>query len=380
MKKKMVALLAAAVMLVSLLPAAFAADTMDEAAFRSAVAAGGTVTMTGDVTLTGALTIDKAVTIDGTASKYSITYNGSGAAINTQSNDVLILKNLTLNAAASGGRGVEMFGSSPVITVDGCTLNVNNRGIGTRTGAPAAGASITVTNSVIQNSQLPDGKSYDTWATVADTRGISAWNMKSAAVKVTGSTIQGFGYCINVSGNENSERIIDTENTNFTITNSHLKGWTTFNVWGARSVYNITNTELLGVNVATGGANSFATIVVNDDIYKQFDLVHAEANIFNITGGSIKNYLSNEAQSANMGEELIRIDSDGITRIVFSKNGRAKVDIQDCADCCESVLYSPVRTAAEMQDYYNSDKLSGEGNCAAVRSDGITALPFVPAL
>ena len=41
---------------------------------------------------------------------------------------------------------------------------------------------------------------------------------------------------------------------------------------------------------------------------KQFDLVHAEANIFNITSGSIKNYPSTEAQSANMGEERIRID------------------------------------------------------------------------
>lgn len=55
-----------------------------------------------------------------------------------------------------------------------------------------------------------------------------------------------------------------------------------------------------------------------------------------------------------------------------------KVDIQDCADCCESVLYSPVRTAAEIQDCYNSDKLSGKGNCVAVRSDGTTALPVVP--
>lgn len=373
--KSSLALLASLALAVSLflIPSGAATDLQ---ALIDAAPAGGTVTLTEDVTISTSLEINKALTIDGAS--HALTYTGSAGAINTQTNDPLTLKNLTLNATASGGRGVEMFGSAPVITVDNCTLNVNSRGVGTRGSSPTAGARITVTDSTIQNSQLPSGETYDTWATVADTRGISAWNMKQANIDVTRSTIQGFGYCFNVSGDKDSFGVAETENTVFTITNSHIKGWTTFNVWGAHSTYNITNTELLGVNVATSGWNSFATIVVNDDIYGYFEGSHAEANTFNIKGGSIKNYLSAEAQAAGITEQLIRIDKDGITKIVFNKSGRTNVAVQDCAGCCESVLYSPVWDAETMQGYYDDQTLIGKGNCTAVKSDGTTVLPLLP--
>ena len=52
MKRRIISILAVCCIMVTMMPAAFAAGTtMDETAFRNAVAQGGTVTMTGDVTL-----------------------------------------------------------------------------------------------------------------------------------------------------------------------------------------------------------------------------------------------------------------------------------------------------------------------------------------
>lgn len=369
------ALLATLALAVSLflIPSGAATDLQ---ALIDAAPAGGTVTLTENVTISTALNISKALSIDG--GNYSLTYTGTGGAVNIQTNDPFTLKNLTLNATASGGRGVELYGSAPVLTVDNCTLNVNNRGIGTRGASPTAGASITVTDSTIQNSQLPNGKTYDTWATVADTRGISAWNMKQAAIDVTGSTIQGFGYCINVAGTQDDNGVIDTEGTIFTVTDSHLKGWTTFNIWGAESIYDLYNTELLGVNVATGGANSFSTIVVNDDIYDIFDQAHADKNIFFIAGGSIKNYRSPETAAAGLTESLFRIDKEGVTEVNFDQDyEKNNVFIQDTAGNCDSVFFSPIMSASAMQDYV-LDMVRNTENCTALKQDGQTSLPLAP--
>lgn len=384
MKKRLkssLALLATLALAVSLflIPSGAATDLQ---ALIDAAPEGGTVTLTEDVAISTSLEINKALTIDG--ANHALTYTGSAGAINTQTNDPLTLKNLTLNATASGGRGVEMFGSAPIITVENCTLNVHTRGISARSNTPTTGASVTVNNSLIQNSQLPVGKTYDTWAALGDYRGISAWNMKQAVITVTNSTIQGFAYCINVAGNQENG-IMDTMGTRFQITNCHLKGWTTFNIWGAKSTYDIVKTELLGINVATGGTNSFATIVVNDDIYGTQATdpdagLTAWANEINITGGSIKNYVSQATLDAGLTEQLIRIDKDGVTKIVFSKYGRANVAVQDCAGCCDSALYSPVWDAETMQGYYNNKKLVGKDYCTAVKSDGTTALPLLPAV
>lgn len=110
--------------MVVMMPAAFAAGTtMDETAFRAAVAQGGTVAMTGDVTLTNPLTITKGVTIDGTSNKYSINSNvANDAALIVNTTEDVELVDLVLNATETNGRGINLTSSSPQLYLTGVTI------------------------------------------------------------------------------------------------------------------------------------------------------------------------------------------------------------------------------------------------------------------
>ena len=314
MKKKLVALLAAAVMLVSLLPAAFAAsEVTTEQALIDAVAAGGEVNLGADITLSGPLSIDKAVTING--GNHTLTYTGNDAAIAATSNNLLTVNDLNITAAAAGADGISLSGTAPKLTVNGCVLTVNDRGVND---FPAdynnlvTGAAITVLNSTIQCSRLPSGQSYETWATVGDTRGLSLTDLKAAAVTVDNSVIQGFGYSININGHSDSQGVSDTQNTLFTITNSTIRGWAAINIWSINATYNITNSHLMGINVATSGQTGFSTIALNNGIYGS---VTNKPNVFNIMDGSIQAY--KYSSNADLSQNLIRVEAEGQTKFNF---------------------------------------------------------------
>ena len=369
MRKKVLSLLTVLCLTISLVPAAFATDTtMNETDFRNAVAAGGTVTMTGDVTLTGTLTIGNAVTIDGTSANYAINYNGNStsyAAIDVATDAPVVLQNLTINATETNGRAVKLSNGSSKFTFKNGTMNVGNRGIWVGDAGCDADSYITVDNSVIQNSQLPSGSSYDTWARYGDTRGISLWNMNAADVNIVDSSILGFGYTVNLTGDMDSNGIRDYNGTTVDVTNSFLKGWTTFNVWSAKTVFTITNTYLLGINNSNGGYDGFATIVVNDDLYGQ-GFGHSYANEFNIAGGTITNY-----QSGAADEQLFRVDDEGITKVNFAKNGIKKVKIIDTTGNAVAAFFSPLMTSAEMASFV-TDRVTGHEYCTLTGKDGGT--------
>lgn len=327
MKKRILSLLTAVCLMLSLAPAALAVDAVtDLQTAIDAVEAGGTVTLTGDVTLTGSLTIDKAVTIDGTAAKYAITYNGASAAaaaFNITTNDQVTLENLVLNAKNINGRGIKLSGTSPKFTFENSTMNVGDRGIWVDTNGCDAASVITVSNSVIQNSRLPVGKTYDNWASCNDTRGISLWDLNDSEVNITDSSILGFGYTINLAGTPNTSGTRDFNNTAVNVTGSTLKGWAAINVWSINTTYNITASDLVGVNVAASGQNGFSTIVLNNGIYGS---EMQKDNVFNITDGSIEAYYY--GGSENIHETLIQVEAEGQTKFNFAIDAELEIPMQ----------------------------------------------------
>lgn len=329
MKKHFLCLLTVLCLTLALVPAVFAeeAENADLQAQITAAAAGGTITLTGDVTLTSPLTIDKALVIDGTAQKYAITYAGADVnAVIIKTNSAVTLKNLTLNATQSGGRGVMLDTSKPNFTLTNSVLNADTRGIWVSQDDTEKGTRINVLNSTIQNSRKPAAENYETWSHYGDSRGISLWDMTAATVNIQNSHIYGFGYTINLSGNNNEKGVCSFSGTTVTVNNSDLFGWTAFNVWSSDTKFIITNSHLRGINLSTGSSDSFDTIVVNDDIYNQFDGATAEACEFVISGGIIDNHLPESTlEAAANGESvciegLFRIDKQGVTKATLKND------------------------------------------------------------
>lgn len=342
--------------------------TMAEADFRNAVANGGTVALTGDVTLTGStVAITKAVTIDG-GSQYSITYSGSDTnAFKVTTDSAVVFKNVTINATGTNKRAISICTNVPNFTLENSTINVYDRAIWMEASSSitaGTGAQFTIKNSYLLNSRKPADANYDTWTSYGiNTRGLSLWNIKDADVLIENSSILGFGYSIFVGGDTASatvgsetRSVIDTQNSIVTIKNSYIKGWTAFNIWGVRTTYNITNTELRGINLATGSSDSFATIVLNEGIYGAVPSASekgsdAFANKFNISGGKISAYGSEESIAANNAANLISIGVNDVSEFNFSKYSGEKVQFKDDAGCCAGVFYSQSMTVSQMQTF-----------------------------
>lgn len=309
MKRRIISILAVCCLMVAMMPAAFAAGTtMDETAFRNAVAQGGTVTMTGDVTLTSPLSITKGVTIDGTSSKYSIDYNGGSNALTVSTNETVRLQNLELNATENNGRGINLTSSSPKLYLTGVTMNVNARGISFVQSGDATGAVVSLDQSHILNSRVTG--SYEENTTIGDTRGISIFDVKDSDFTLTNSSIKGFGYSINLSGAQDTDGIRNAQGTKVTVTGSQIWGWTAFNIWTCNTIFDITNSDLRGINVSNGSTDGFAAVVLNDNIYG--NLATPLYNTLTFTGGSIGGYKYGTAS-----EGLIRIGNQLSTRISF---------------------------------------------------------------
>lgn len=342
MKKKLLSILAAGCLVVAMLPTAFAADTtMDETVFRNAVAQGGTVTMTGDVTLTSPLTITKGVTINGTNAKYDITYNGTGEAFKVNTNDAVNISNVVVNATASGAQGISLYSSSPNMTLNGVTMNVDSRGISFRQDGYATNAMLSLTNTDILSSRITDGN-YAEDATIGDTRGISIFDVKNSDINLTSSSIKGFGYSLNLAGTKVGE-IRDANGTTIDIVNSEIWGWCALNIWTCNTIINATNSDLRGINAATAGANSFATIVLNEGIYGGSN---GTSNILRIKGGQIGAY-----KFGNLSEYPIRIDDELKTHFYFEKNGRNSVKFVSNAALSIINFTTPGATSTDFDNY-----------------------------
>lgn len=321
MKKQLVSILTAGCLMAAMVPAAFAADaTMSEDAFRSAVAEGGAVTMTGDVTLNSTLEIKDGVTINGNG--YTITYtpNTQTYAIDVQTNEPVTFQNVTIDATVgSMTSGISAQNCIPDLTLDKTTLNVMRWGIAFN--PTDDGAELNVMNySVIQNKRVSD---YETEAAYGDYRGISLYDATAACVNVTNSTIQGFGYTINLTGTKEND-VRDFKGTKIDVSNPKLMGWTALNIWTCNTVFDIADSELRGINTSNGSSDGFAAVVLNDNIYG--NLEKPLYNTLTFTGGSIGGYKYGTAsegliRAGNQLETHIKfVESDDTGKVYFKSN------------------------------------------------------------
>lgn len=265
-----------------------------------------TIALLADTQIDATLVLDKAITIDGAG--YAVQADGLNPAINITTNEAVALSNLTVNGAV---RGIWLSATSAQTTLTTCTLNVSERGIHMPTGT-YSGVNLVLNATAINNTLVSD---YDTDVVLnQQSRGISLWNIKNSAVTLrNGSSLNGFSYSINVSGDADSQSgVADTAGLVVTVEGSTIRGWTGMNVWGSLGTYNVVNSTIKGVNNSSGGSNSFAALVFNDDIYDQFENAHAENNALNISNSTITNY-----QGGSNVEELLRIDC-GITKLTLS--------------------------------------------------------------
>lgn len=310
MKKQVLSLLTAFCLMLSLAPAAFAADTNDLQAQINNAVAGSTVTLTGNVTLDTTLAIDKAITIDGSPNKYSITYSGVGSAISVTAQAAVTLKNLKLNAVSNGAYAVSLTSSQPNLSIQNCEITANNRGINMYPTGGCTNGKLTVTDSTILNSQITD---YENAAVIGDTRGIALFDVKKSSIEIINSAIKGFGYSINTSGTADNNDVRLAENV-FDITDSAIWGWSVLNIWTIGNTFDITNSDLRGINKATGGANSFSAIVLNESIYGNVPVTN-KPNVFNIYGGDVLAIAT--GNSDVIDETLFRVDENYQSRFHF---------------------------------------------------------------
>ncbi len=386
MKKQLVSILTAGCLMAAMVPAAFAADaTMSEAEFRSAVAEGGTVTMTGDVTLTSPLTITEGVTIDGTSNKYSIDYNGgTDAALIVNTTEDVELLNLELNATANNGRGINLNSSSPHLYLTDVTMNVDNRGISFVQDGDATEAYIELYQTDILNSRVTGNYAEDT--AVGDLRGISLFDTKDCDIILEDSSIKGFGYCFNLTGTKDANNTVPFNDTTIDVINSEIYGWTAFNVWSAQTNFNITDSHLRGINPSYGAWDSFATIVVNDNIYNPNDPFHADKCKFDIQNTLIDNFIPAEKLEQQIEEGMVtaeflfRIDSQGVTEAIMNTvTFKDNTDVLPCAFIAGNGNYNQ-----DFYDYIMGNLAPTGGNKfewttvpTSTYSDGQTALPLV---
>lgn len=284
MKKQLLSILTAGCLMAAMVPAAFAADANDLQAQIDAAEAGSTIKLNENTTITTPLNINKSITLDGNG--HTLTYTGTGYAIQLNTNDAVTFDDLDLDATSSGGRGLEIVSNKPNFKLNDSLWNVNNRGIGFGSNGTVAGATVTIDSSIIQDSKKPENKTYENWSDQADTRGISLWNNKGLELNIIdNSAILGFGYPINMAG-DIVDGVRDMADSVINITNSNIWGWCAMNIWTIDTTFNIKNSNLKGFVETDNAWNSFATIVLNEDIYKGVT-DSSKANVFNISGGSV---------------------------------------------------------------------------------------------
>lgn len=354
MKKKFLSLLVAGCLMASMVPAAFATGGSDLQTRINNATVGDTITLTGNETISSTLVIDKEITLDGNGN--TLTMTGGTYAIDVQTDAAVIVEDIQIDAEATGGRGIYISATQPHFTLLNSTLNVNNRGIGFSDNGTVAGATVTVDNSTIQNSQKPAGKTYENWSHQGDSRGIGFWNNKGITVDIkNNSAILGFGYPLNMVGDVNGGR--DMMNSTINITNSDIWGWCALNIWTIDATYNITNSHLKGYVETDNTWNSFATIVLNKDIYGNVTSAD-KANVFNITGGSVSSTCV--SNNENVFHCLFRLDKEFMSEFNFYED---EENMEVVSLRCSQPYSAFVATyeGMEMTDFENwaSTKLTG---------------------
>lgn len=354
MKKRILSILTAGCLMATMVPAAFAADTNDLQAQINAAQAGSTVTLSENTTITEPLVIDKAITLDGAS--YSLSGTMENGLICIDTDDLVTIQDLTVNGSSVG---IDLISDAPDVMIKNSTINVPSRGIrfwnnGENTGV-FTGANLTLDNTTVQNTLKPDGKTYEDWSHQGDSRGISIWNVKNSTINiVNGSDILGFGYPINMAG-DMVNGVRDMEDSTINITDSDIWGWCALNIWTIDTTFNIKNSNLKGFVETDNAWNSFATVVLNEDIYKGVT-DSGKANVFNISGGSVSSTCV--STNENVFHCLFRLDKEFMSEFNFAQANRKKVALT-CTDPFSAFLAT--YEGMEIPDFENwaKTKLTG---------------------
>lgn len=327
MKKQLVSILTAGCLMAAMVPAAFAADTNDLQAQINAAQAGSTITLSENTTITEPLVIDKAITLDGAS--YSLSGTMENGLICIDTDDLVTIQDLTVNGSSIG---IDLISDAPEVKIENSTINVPSRGIrfwdnGENTGV-FTGAKLTLDNTTVQNTLKPTDKTYENWSHQGDSRGISIWNVKNSTINiVNGSEILGFGYPINMAG-DMVNGVRDMEDSTINITDSDIWGWCALNIWTIDTTFNIKNSNLKGFVETDNAWNSFATVVLNEDIYKGVT-DSSKANVFNISGGSVSSTCVSNVEEVY--HCLFRLDKEFMSEFNFAQANRKKVALT-CTD------------------------------------------------
>ena len=263
------------------------------------------------------LTLNREITIVGD-SDAKITYTGAKGTnlFVVTTDEQIVLRDLsgkTLN-----GRVMALDTESPHVLMEGCIFYTKERGISFVQDGIVKDAVLTLDNTKIRCTQTVTNDNYDEDTAIGDYRGISVYDVQDSTITLqNGSELSGFGYCINVTGTNGSQQIVNNSGLNISIKNSLLRGWTGFNVWGSFAEYQIIDSTILGINNSSGSSNSFSAITFNGDIYNQFDGMHAYANELYIKDSTVKNYQKDGGANLITEETLLRIDN-GITKLTFA--------------------------------------------------------------
>lgn len=354
MKKRILSILTAGCLMAAMVPAAFAAYTNDLQAQINAAQAGSTITLSENTTITEPLVIDKAITLDGAS--YSLSGTMENGLICIDTDDLVTIQDLTVNGSSVG---IDLISDAPDVMIKNSTINVPSRGIrfwnnGENTGV-FTGANLTLDNTTVQNTLKPDGKTYEDWSHQGDSRGISIWNVKNSTINiVNGSDILGFGYPINMAG-DMVNGVRDMEDSTINITDSDIWGWCALNIWTIDTTFNIKNSNLKGFVETDNAWNSFATVVLNEDIYKGVT-DSGKANVFNISGGSVSSTCV--STNENVFHCLFRLDKEFMSEFNFAQANRKKVALT-CTDPFSAFLAT--YEGMEIPDFENwaKTKLTG---------------------
>lgn len=317
MRKKLFLAATMALAMTAFAAPAFAADATvsNETELANAInnaATGDTITLANDIDIASTLTIDDGITINGNGK--TITYSGNGSALSVTAQEAVVLNDVDVTAASSGAYAISLTSSQPDLTLTDCVINANNRGINMYPSGGCEGGKLVVSDTDINNTQITD---YVNQTTVGDTRGIALFDVKNSSIKIeNGSSINGFGYCVNVSGTL-VNGIRDGQDTKIEVTNSAIQGWSAFNVWSCNMTFDLTNSTFKGINRLDSEWNNFATIVMNNGIYNGNA---ANANVVNIKGGNIQAYAFGTAGHCDFLET-----SECMTQYNFSTYNNAPV-------------------------------------------------------
>lgn len=315
--KKVVVIMAAICMMVTILPMVDADGTDNDLQNAINNTTDGVLNLNDNYTISAPITIDKSITINGNSK--AITYTGNECALKITAGDSITLNNVTIDAKQTGAYGIRVTSASD-ITIKNSTICADNRGINIYPDQQCSGKTIEIDNSRIYNSRITD---LDNETTYGDTRGISIYHVIDSDINIlNGSEIKGFGYSVNTS-NDLVDGVRAGHNT-YTVKNSNITGWSAFNVWTVKNTFNITNSTLKGISTLDSDYNNFATFVINNGIYNGNS---DNKNVVNIKGGSVEAYASGSARHADFLDDANKISEFNFSKYLLFQKVQLKFPI-----------------------------------------------------